>query len=157
MKTRGLILAALHLILTLSVAGKFLYDRQTLPRVWAKAAPYDPSLPIRGRYVRIQVDAVPGMGWTSGSGMAGVQLRVAGGQLLADRKDGAGTTGTYQGSSVRIAAPLAYFIPATVPDPSRREPDEELWAEVTVAPAGSIRPIRLGVKKNGTLTPLPLN
>lgn len=157
MKTRGLILAALHLILTLSVAGKFLYDRQTLPRVWVKAAPYDPSLPIRGRYVRIQVDAVPGTGWTLGGGMVGVTLRVAGGQLLADRKDGSETIGIHQGSSVRVAAPLAYFIPATVPDPSRRALDEELWAEVTVPPNGRIRPIQLGVKKNGILTPLPLN
>ncbi|MBL8216255.1 MAG: hypothetical protein JNK87_36390 [Bryobacterales bacterium] len=157
MKTRGLILAALHLILTLSVAGKFLYDRQTLPRVWVKAAPFDPSLPIRGRYVRIRVDATPGTGWTSGGGMSGVTLRVAGGQLLADRKDGAETIGIYQGFSVRLTAPLAYFIPATVADPSRRAPDEELWAEITVPPSGAIRPIRLGVKKNGTLTPLPLN
>jgi hypothetical protein len=44
-----------------------------------------------------------------------------------------------------------------VKDPSRREPDEELWVEVTVPARGAPRPIRLGVKKNGVVTPLELN
>ncbi|MEO5925357.1 MAG: GDYXXLXY domain-containing protein [Bryobacteraceae bacterium] len=50
---KGLILAALQVALALSVTAKFAYDRSTLPRVWVKAAPYDPSLPLRGRYVRL--------------------------------------------------------------------------------------------------------
>ena len=49
---------------------------------------------------------------------------------------------------------LAFFIPEHVPDPSRRQPGEELWAELTLPRAGPPRPIRLGVKKNGVLTPL---
>ncbi len=59
----------------------------------------------------------------------------------------------WQGRDLRIA----FFIPEHVPDPSRRAPGEELWAEVTIPRKGPPRPIRLGVKKNGALTPLPLN
>jgi hypothetical protein len=55
---------------------------------------------------------------------------------------------------VELAEPLAYFIPEHVPDPSRRPAGEELWVEVTVPRAGAPRPIRLGVKKDGVLTPL---
>ena len=49
---------------------------------------------------------------------------------------------------------LAFFIPEHVPDPSVRAPGEELWVEVTLPRKGAPRPIRLGVKKDGVLTPL---
>ena len=49
---------------------------------------------------------------------------------------------------------LVFFIPEHVPDPSRRGPGEELWAEVTLPRKGAPRPIRLAVKKDGVLTPL---
>ncbi|HET7694915.1 MAG TPA: GDYXXLXY domain-containing protein [Vicinamibacterales bacterium] len=49
---------------------------------------------------------------------------------------------------------LAFFIPEHIPDPSIREPGEELWAEVTLPRKGPPRPIRLAVKKDGVLTPL---
>ncbi len=52
---KGLIVAAVHVALALSVTAKFAYDRSTLQRVWVKAAPYDPSLPLRGRYVRLML------------------------------------------------------------------------------------------------------
>ena len=57
---------------------------------------------------------------------------------------------------VRLREPLAYFIPEHVPDPSARPVGEELWVEVTLPRKGPLRPIRLGVKKNGVLTPLNL-
>ena len=52
---------------------------------------------------------------------------------------------------------LAFFIPEHVPDPSIRPSGEELWAEVTLPRRGAPRPIRLAVKKDGTLTPLELD
>jgi hypothetical protein len=55
---------------------------------------------------------------------------------------------------VVLNEPLAYFIPEHAVDPSRRAPGEELWVEVTIPRAGAPRPIRLGVKKDGVLTPL---
>lgn len=52
--------------------------------------------------------------------------------------------------------PLAFYIPEHIPDPSRRQPGEELWVEVSIPGKGPLRPVRLGVKKDGLLTPLEL-
>lgn len=56
---------------------------------------------------------------------------------------------------VRLEEPLAYFIPEGVPDPSRRAEGEELWVEATLPRKGPLRPIRLAVKRDGRLEPLP--
>ncbi len=48
---KGLLLAAIQIVLVLSLGGKLLYDRITRPRVWVLTAVYDPDLPIRGRYL----------------------------------------------------------------------------------------------------------
>jgi hypothetical protein len=53
---RGLVLAVLHLALVAALGGKLLLDRARYPRVWVKAAPVDPELPIRGRYLRLRVE-----------------------------------------------------------------------------------------------------
>ena len=50
----GLILAAIHLAIVGSLGVKLLADRAMLPRAWVRAAPVDPNLPIRGRYVQIR-------------------------------------------------------------------------------------------------------
>jgi len=106
----GLLVAALHVAIVSSLGAKLLVDRATRPRVWMRAAPVDPNLPIRGRYVRLRLQDTNQV--------------------------------------------VAYFIPEQVPDPSRRAPGEELWVEVTIPRAGTPRPIRLGVKKDGVLNPL---
>ncbi|MDX2119668.1 MAG: GDYXXLXY domain-containing protein, partial [Gemmatimonadota bacterium] len=54
---RGLWLLAVQLLLGLLVVGKFAADRSSLPRVWARTVPVDPSDPLRGRYVRLWLDA----------------------------------------------------------------------------------------------------
>lgn len=60
-RTKGLFLAAIHLAFLLSLGGKLLLDRATRPRFWLLAAPVDPNLPIRGRYVDLSVSIpVPG-------------------------------------------------------------------------------------------------
>ena len=51
----GLILLLVQLVLVLSVAGKYLYERQTRPRVWTRATQFDPALPLRGRYLALQL------------------------------------------------------------------------------------------------------
>ncbi len=56
--------------------------------------------------------------------------------------------------TVTLREPMACFIPEHVPDPSRRKAGEELWVEVTLPKKGPLRPIRLGVKKQGVITPL---
>jgi hypothetical protein len=57
---------------------------------------------------------------------------------------------------VELREPLAFFIPEGVPDPGRRAPGEELWVEVTLPKKGPLRPIRLGVKREGRLEVLNL-
>jgi len=60
-RTKGLLLALVHVLLVAIIGGKLLYDRQQLPRQWIQTAPYDPDLPLRGRYVRLrlQLDTPP--------------------------------------------------------------------------------------------------
>ena len=56
---QGIVIAVLHVGLVASLGAKLLYDRDTLPRAWTQAAPYDPDMPIRGRYVSLQLTAQP--------------------------------------------------------------------------------------------------
>lgn len=176
---KGLILCVVHLLMVASLGAKLLYDRSTRPRVWARAAPYDPSLPIRGRYVSLQLEVqardIAGPAeqndedrWTGRR--IPVVLSVENDQLAARRDPAmAGTEYAWGRDAVTfrpqaggpliavLADPVLYFIPEHVPDPSRREPGEELWVEVTLPKKGPPRPIRLGVKKDGVLTPLDLD
>lgn len=191
---KALLLAGLHLALVAGLGGKYLLDRAIRPRVWLKAAPVDPDLPIRGRYVSLRVE-VPVKGvqfppapsprelarepWRS-LDLHALQVRLVPGPegLIAhavtpvafshdldpsswpDRVD-ARLPESYRAQdparwTVRLEDPLAFFIPEQVPDPSLRAPGEELWVEATLPRKGPLRPIRLGVKKDGVLTPLPL-
>jgi hypothetical protein len=153
---KGLIVAALHVALVSSLGAKLLLDRATQPRVWVRTAPYDPNLPIRGRYVRLRIEV-----GTDGQKPAGpVELSVRDGQLVA--KTASDSTGLFVQDVRRggrdatvLSQPVAYFIPEHVPDPSLRGA-EELWVEVTVPKRGAPRPIQLGVKKGDVLTPLAL-
>ena len=60
---KAFLLAGVQLLLVASLGGKLLYDRATRPRFWVKAAPVDPDLPIRGRYLSLRVE-VPVVGAT---------------------------------------------------------------------------------------------
>ena len=57
---KGLVVAALHCAIAMSLTGKLMYDRATRPRVWVQALPWDPSLPIRGRYLALRLKASEG-------------------------------------------------------------------------------------------------
>jgi hypothetical protein len=168
---KGLVIAVVHLALVGSLGAKLLYDRETRPRVWALTTPYDPDLPIRGRYVSLQV-AVEPRGFDDTDSQAGRQprrvfLRAEAGRLVADAKSDEGSAARSDlfvrfiqrgGESLAVLQePVAFFIPEHVPDPSRRAPDEHLWVEVTIPKKGPPRPIRLGVKKgDGPIEPLDL-
>lgn len=171
---KGTVIAAIQVALVASLGAKLLHDRSTLPRAWVQSAPYDPDMPLRGRYVSLQLsvltrgvgEAKPGPGWQP---PPAVTLRVEGGRLVAEpvrtdsgydpaaqhlrfiqRRDG--------GKMAVLSAPVPFFIPEHVPDPSRRAPGEELWVEVTLPKKGPPRPIRLGVsKENGPIVPLALD
>jgi len=164
---RGLVIAVVQVSLVASLGAKLLYDRATLPRVWVKAAPYDPDLPIRGRYVSLQLVVEPrGIEDTDRASERSVALRVENGRLLAVKQEDI----SYGPSDMRVryarigdersavlSPPVAFFIPEHIPDPSRRAHGEQLWAEATIPKKGPPRPIRLGVTKDsGPITPLDI-
>lgn len=172
---KGLVVAGLHVMIVASLGAKLLIDRTTLPRAWARAAPVDPDLPIRGRYVRLRVEATfeaeapasvergadQGAIAPFGEAPLRVTLSVRDGQMVATTAvSGAVNPLTARRvdrdgrRTVVVDAPLAYFLPEHASDPSVRAPGEELWAEVTVPRSGPPRPIRLGVKKDGRLAVL---
>ena len=160
---KGLVVAAAQVALAASVGAKFLVDRANYPRVWVETAPYDPDLPIRGRYVSVAVlvdakrDASPEAD-TKNAEIFLARLEVQGDRLVAVEDDAGRHWVTQRNCGDakcwQLGDPLAYFIPEHGADPSRRPAGETLWVEVTVPPTGAPRPIRLGVMKNGTLTPL---
>ena len=139
---KGLILAGLQIALVASLGGKLLVDRATRPRVWVKAVPVDPYLPIRGRYVSLTLEVASQMLPAPGTlaGAREMRLQPAEPPFKIPNRIG-----------------VAFFIPENVPDPSRRASGEELWVEVTLPKKGPPRPIRLGVKKGETLTVLDLD
>ena len=164
--TRGLIVAAVQVLLVASVGAKFLYDRSQHPRVWVESAPFDPDLPIRGRYVSISLRVNTARAPVAGGGelprMYLANLEIYQGRLYAVEDK----TGRYWVEGVpcgeakcwQLRDPVAFFIPEDVDDPSRRPEGETLWVEVTLPPKGPPRPVRLGVKKAGDaeVTPLEL-
>ncbi len=48
-------LLIIQLLVVSSVAGKYLWQRWRCPRVWTRAAVIDPELPMRGRYLALQL------------------------------------------------------------------------------------------------------
>jgi hypothetical protein len=131
-------------------------------------------MPIRGRYVRLEVvideanvhgklpNANRPYDWTP------VKLGVEGDHLIATVKEepaGRRTSelslfrrDTRAGPLILLNKDLAFFIPEHAQDPSRRAANEQLWLEATVPPKGPPRPIRLGVRTGeGPIAPLDLN
>jgi hypothetical protein len=51
----SLVLLVIQLLIVSSVAAKYLYQRATCPRVWTRTAAFDPSLPMRGRYLSLRL------------------------------------------------------------------------------------------------------
>ena len=177
MVRKGLVIAVVHVALVSSLGAKLLIDRATRPRVWARSAPVDPNLPIRGRYVSLRLEVRPSAGLVLPEGeqiahpdgsfftipprSQPVQVMVEGSELVAVPGDEWSSVravrATRDGNVIAILeAGLAYFIPEGIPDPSVRATGEELWVEVTVPRTGLPRPIQLGVKKNGVITPLAI-
>lgn len=147
----GIIVAAVHVLLALGTAGKYLYERETLPRVWARSVPFDPFMPIRGRYVNLTIEVHPvdlQRDWSPAA------IFVADGKLMA-RAAVDGFTVMKRGTGWVLLPALAFFLPEHVPDPSQRAAGEELWVEVSVPPKGPPRPVRLGVKRgDGPIEPI---
>jgi hypothetical protein len=154
---KGLAVGAVQVLLVTGIGAKFLYDRASYPRFWVETAPYDPVMPIRGRYVNIAllVDAeraAPGVKADRAPNMFLARLEPRGDRLLAVQDDDNGRHWVRSGrcgerNCWQLAEPLAYFIPEHAIDPSNPGEGATLWAEVTLPPTGAPRPIRLEVRK----------
>ena len=141
---RGAALMVLHCLLVLSVAGKFAWDRERLPRAWANATPIDPNLPIRGRYVTLQLRVEPADA-NSESSLA--RLAAENGKLVAHPVTSGGLAVWHRSPQIWVLSePIAYFLAEHAPDPTGLRPGEELWVEVSVPANGPPRPIRLEVR-----------
>jgi hypothetical protein len=147
---RGIAVAVLQCAIALSVYAKYTLDRERLPRVWAKAMPVDPNLPLRGRYlsIRLEVETAPASDQTySGAG----HLTIRDGRLFIENDDAPWDSSTHV-SVMRnrdrwaLMEPVAFFLPEHAADPSRVPPAKSLWVEVSVPPKGPPRPIRLEVR-----------
>ena len=131
---KGLTVTLLHILIVLSLGGKFLYDREHRPRVWVKTGTIDPDLPIRGRYLTLSLEVhapelaklrtAPNYNWQS------VVLAAENGQLVAHPVDT--PSGMYIGAGAKTPMPaeddlyflspqVDFFIPehAETPHPTR--------------------------------------
>lgn len=166
---RGFLLGAIQIVLVLTLGAKLLYDRATRPRVWVLCEAYSPDLPFRGRYLSERL-RMPAEGFayresnpsSSSDWLINNQwayLEVRDGQLIA-KPQGTGSAQwvylhkDHDGSIVAIGQePVAVFIPERADVPSLK-PGQQMWVEVTVPAKGPPRPIRVGIKNDGVLTPL---
>ena len=48
-------LLLIQLAIISSIAAKYVYQRWSCPRVWTRTVAYDPQLPMRGRYLSLQL------------------------------------------------------------------------------------------------------
>ena len=170
--TRALAVAALQVALIGAVAGTLYYDRATLPRAWMESAGFDPDLPIRGRYVALNLlpSSTAGAGWpaTDGAYVCG-RLEVRDGAVVAvaDEQAVAGMPGGGSPCFVRrggdaaaatarwqLVQPVAFFLPEHGRDPTLDAQPGELWVEVTLPREGAPRPIRLGLKRDDGIEPI---
>jgi hypothetical protein len=168
---RGLVIALVQALILGAVAGKLLYDRQTLPSAWVPTTGVDPMLPVRGRYVSLYLvvevanapDADDLDTWTLLPAELSVQDGALKATALARPPDGVvdferralRRLETPTGSAWVVADPVAFFLPEQGPDPSALQPGEVLWAQVTVPRDGAPRPIRLEVRQDDVPAPAP--
>jgi hypothetical protein len=169
-KQAAWVLLAIQMALVLSVAGNYWYERRTCPRVWAQAAQYDPNLPLRGRYLGLQLMvnacSLPrdkgsffrGYNYPSGHVPGywrwNVVVAAEGGHLVprvADRRQTTEDSGSLilredqPCESVPLSSTVNFYLPDTAKGPFPLAKGEALWVEVTVPPSGAPRPIGLAV------------
>ena len=170
MKTfsKAIIVALLQVAIVLSLGGKLLYDRAHRPRVWVRTGMIDPELPIRGRYLTLNLEVYDPWATPSQNGRfrtyggTPVELEVEDGRIVAhstDKQTGLTVMSPHRptldaSSDVRLLWPsVLFFLPEHAEIP-RVKPGEELWAEVTIPKKGPPRPIQLALKRGDQWTPL---
>lgn len=177
----AVVLLVVQVTLVLSVAGKYLYERKTRPRVWVRTAQFDPNAPLRGRYLALQltVDAcgLPhdpahftqgyrlynATGTVPGQYQWRVSLGAQDGHLIPRLADDARSPeGILEMTQVEdrgcdrvpLNEQTEFFIPDTAKTPFPLKRGEELWVEVTNPPSGPPRPIQLALSDASGFHPL---
>lgn len=164
---RGALIALVQVALIAAVGGKLLYDRAVLPRAWIETAGVDPDLPIRGRYVSLNLvlPVVEGAPLEASAALAFGRIEVRDGRAVAVLAGGdAVRDAAHPIAFVRNAgaanarwqtlAPVAYFLPEHARDPTLGRQPGELWVEATLPPRGAPRPLRLGILHGDRVEPL---
>jgi hypothetical protein len=171
MKTtsRALAIAAVQLALLGLVGGKLYYDRAALPRAWIETAGLDPDLPIRGRYVALNLvpPVVEEAPIRADVQFASGRIELRDGRAVAVLADGGGAASdaTHPLAFVRNVPPgtegrwrtrdpVALFLPEHARDPTLGRRPGELWVEATLPERGAPRPIRLGLKHGDRIEPM---
>ena len=174
----GILLLVVQFLIVLSIAGKYLYERKFYPRVWTRARQVDPYLPLRGRYLALElmIDACslpkeaeyykPGGRPEIGSLTSGwswvVIPKAENGRLAAGLADSNSENDKPQVIFLQEHAPCnqapfnrgELFIPDTANPPFPLKAGQQLWVEVTLPPSGPPRPIQLAIADLSGFHPL---
>lgn len=171
MKTfsKSLMVALLQVAIVLSLGGRLLYDRAHRPRIWVKTGSIDPELPIRGRYLTLNLEVyAPEFASSSARNerqayaWQPIELAAENGELVAHKTDkqtgmSLATWGRRPNQSnfdlYFLWPSVAFFLPEHAEVP-RIKSGEELWAEVTIPRKGPPRPIQLAIKRGTEWNPL---
>jgi hypothetical protein len=164
---KGLLLGAIQVAIVASLGAKLTWDRHRFPRGWARVGVYDPDLPIRGRYLALQLEVVCDNAPTTPQPfmprpLRGI-LRVENGRLASNcssnEEEGVSLFRRYpwgRPATTSLSEPLLFFLPEHAIDPWQLRKGGELWAEVTLPASGPPRPIRLAIKQGDAFTPLEI-
>jgi len=175
------LLLVVQLALVLSIAGKYLYERKTRPRVWVRTTQFDPNTPLRGRYLALQISvdacslphdkahftegfrnpvtAERAPGWYRWSATLVAQDGHLTPRLEDNPRTSEGILSLTQSedhpcNSVPVGEATEFFIPDTAKPPFPLQKGQELWVEVTVPAAGPPRPIQLALWGSDGFHPL---
>jgi len=177
--TKGIVVALIQVLIVCFLGAKLLYDRRTRPQAWFLTQRYDPNLPIRGRYLSLQVEV------KDPRSPEEIQQKFASEiQIYQNQRYNSfygfgqecGSIGLRNGSPVaefdnsplygcdnlsfqrwnsngqtvlRVMEPVLFFIPDTAKDPTSLSRGDEFWVLATIPRKGPPRPIALGIKKTG--------
>jgi hypothetical protein len=161
---KGLIVALLHILIILSLAGKLLYDRASRPRVWVRTGSIDPDLPIRGRYFTLNLEVhAPDISNNKNRYVyQAVEIAAENGQLVAHPTSRNSRmylgvlinwSNRAENNTYLLYPSVPFFIPEHA-DMPRLGTGDQLWAEVTVPRKGPPRVIQLAIKRGSEWIPL---
>jgi hypothetical protein len=161
----GLVIAAVHAAIVLSLGVQAAIGRDRLPRAWAQAAAGARSNRVHGRYITLNLVPVTDAGLKPRVDLINdrtvarrtpIALEARDGRLLAhaavaSRVD---LVRVNTSESGMIGDRLDYFLPPGAPDPMPLLGAGQLWVEASVPAQGPPRPLRLGVMRNGRIEPI---